>query len=134
GKLKLLATGSRERLKDYPRVATIAETLAGVYADTWMAVAAPPGTPKEIAEKVSQAIRQGFQQRELRAHPCIGSRSARQHAARDARVDPPKSGNLGAGDRGRQDRRGMTAIQQKSSSPGIARLRRAMPAHDRERD
>jgi len=30
-------------------------------------VAAPPGTPKEIAEKVSQAIRQGFQQRELRA-------------------------------------------------------------------
>src|SRR5215831_7102688 len=67
GKLKLLATGSRERLKDYPRVATIAETLPSVYADTWMAVAAPPGTPKEIAQKVSQAIRQGFQQRELRA-------------------------------------------------------------------
>jgi tripartite-type tricarboxylate transporter receptor subunit TctC len=51
GKLKLLATGSRERLKDYPRVATIAETLPGVYADTWMAVAAPPGTPTEIAKK-----------------------------------------------------------------------------------
>jgi tripartite-type tricarboxylate transporter receptor subunit TctC len=67
GKLKLLATGSRERLKDYPRVATIAETLPGVYADTWMAVAAPPGTPKEITKKVSQAIRQGFQQSELRA-------------------------------------------------------------------
>jgi tripartite-type tricarboxylate transporter receptor subunit TctC len=67
GKLKLLATGSRERLKDYPRVATIAETLPGVYADTWMAVAAPPGTPKEIAKKVSEAIRQGFQQHELRA-------------------------------------------------------------------
>ena len=67
GKLKLLATGSRERLKDYPRVATIAETLPGVYADTWMAVAAPPGTPKEIAKKVSDAIRQGFQQSELRA-------------------------------------------------------------------
>ena len=67
GKLKLLATGSRERLKDYPRVATIAETLSGVYADTWMAVAAPPGTPKEIAKKVSDAIRQGFQQSELRA-------------------------------------------------------------------
>src|SRR5499427_23742 len=67
GKLKLLATGSRERLKDYPRVATIAETLPGVYADTWMAVGAPPGTPKEIAKKVSDAIRQGFQQSELRA-------------------------------------------------------------------
>src|SRR5262245_51463708 len=68
GKLKLLATGSRERLKDYPRVATIAATLPGVYADTWMAVAAPPGTPKEIAKKVSEAIRQGFQESELRAH------------------------------------------------------------------
>ena len=67
GKLKLLATGSRERLKDYPRIATIAETLPGVYADTWMAVAAPPGTPAEITKKISGAIRQGFQQSELRA-------------------------------------------------------------------
>jgi tripartite-type tricarboxylate transporter receptor subunit TctC len=67
GKLKLLATGSRERLKDYPQVATIAETLPGVYADTWMAVAAPPGTPREIAKKVSEAIGEGFQQTELRA-------------------------------------------------------------------
>jgi tripartite-type tricarboxylate transporter receptor subunit TctC len=67
GKLKLLATGSRERLKDYPRVAKIAETLPGVYADTWMAVAAPPGTPKEISTKVSRAIAHGFQDGELRS-------------------------------------------------------------------
>ena len=67
GKLKLLATGSRERLKDYPRVATIAETLPGVYADTWMAVAAPANTPKEIARKISDAIGQGFKTPELRA-------------------------------------------------------------------
>ncbi len=67
GKLKLIATGSRERLKDYPNVATIAETLPGVYADTWMAVSAPPGTPEEIANKVSDAIGQGFRQPEMRA-------------------------------------------------------------------
>jgi tripartite-type tricarboxylate transporter receptor subunit TctC len=67
GKLKLIATGSRERLKEYPRVATIAETLPGVFADTWMAVAAPPGTPAEITRKVSQAIGQGFREPELRA-------------------------------------------------------------------
>ncbi len=67
GKLKFLAVGSRERLKDYPRVATIAETLPGVYADTWMAVAAPPNTPKEIARKISDAIGQGFKTPELRA-------------------------------------------------------------------
>jgi tripartite-type tricarboxylate transporter receptor subunit TctC len=67
GKLKLLATGSRERLKDYPRVATVAEILPGVFADTWMAVAAPPGTPGEITKKVSQAIGQGFREPQLRA-------------------------------------------------------------------
>lgn len=67
GKLKLLAVASRERLKSYPKVATIAETLPGVYADTWMAVAAPPKTPKEITEKVSNAIGQGFKAADLRA-------------------------------------------------------------------
>ncbi len=67
GKLKFLATGARQRPKDYPNVATIAETLPGVYADTWMGVAAPAGTPKEITAKVSDAIRQGLQTPEMRA-------------------------------------------------------------------
>jgi tripartite-type tricarboxylate transporter receptor subunit TctC len=67
GKLKILAVGSRERLKDYSGVATIAETWPGVYADTWMGVAAPPGTPKEIAGKVSDAIAKGFQEPEVQA-------------------------------------------------------------------
>jgi tripartite-type tricarboxylate transporter receptor subunit TctC len=66
GKMKLLATGGRERLKDYPKVATIAETLPGLYADTWVAVAAPPGTPKEITAKISDAIAKGFQDPALR--------------------------------------------------------------------
>ena len=67
GKLKILATGGRERLKDYPNVATLAETLPGVYADTWMGVAAPPGTPKESVKKISDAIGQAFQSPDLRA-------------------------------------------------------------------
>ncbi len=67
GKIKLLAVASRERLKDYPNVATIAETLPGVYADTWMGVAAPPGTPKDIVNKVSAAIAEGFRAPDLRA-------------------------------------------------------------------
>jgi tripartite-type tricarboxylate transporter receptor subunit TctC len=67
GKLKLLGVGSRERLKDYPNVATIAETLPGVYADTWMAVAAPPGTPKDVVKKISDAIGQGFQMTDLKS-------------------------------------------------------------------
>ncbi|HUI95126.1 MAG TPA: tripartite tricarboxylate transporter substrate binding protein [Xanthobacteraceae bacterium] len=67
GRLKLIATGSRERLKEYPNVATIAETLPGVFADTWMAVAAPPGTPAEITQRVSEAIGRGFREPEMRA-------------------------------------------------------------------
>jgi tripartite-type tricarboxylate transporter receptor subunit TctC len=65
GKLKLLATAGKERLKDYPNVATVAEALPGVYADTWMAVAAPPGTPKDVAKKISDAIGQGFRQADV---------------------------------------------------------------------
>jgi tripartite-type tricarboxylate transporter receptor subunit TctC len=67
GKLKLIATAGKERLKDYPKVGTIAEALPGVFADTWMAVAAPAGTPKEITGKISDAIAHGFRQPELRA-------------------------------------------------------------------
>ena len=68
GRLKLLAVASRERLKNYPNVGTIAETLPGVYADTWMGVAAPPGTPKEIVNKLSAAIAKGFSKHDVRAH------------------------------------------------------------------
>ena len=66
GKLKLLATAGRERLKNYPKVATVGETLPGVFADTWMAVAAPPGTPKDVAQRLSDAIREGFKADALR--------------------------------------------------------------------
>jgi len=62
GKLKFLAVGSTERLKDYPNVETLAETFPGLVADTWMGIAAPPGTPKEIVAKLSNAIGKGFQE------------------------------------------------------------------------
>jgi len=67
GKIKMLATGGRGRLKDYPAVAPLAETLPGVYADTWMGVAAPPLTPKEVTKTISNAIGRAFAQPELRA-------------------------------------------------------------------
>lgn len=66
GKLKLLATAGLERIKSYPKVATVAETLPGVFGDTWMAVAAPPDTPKEITQRLSGAIGEGFKAADLR--------------------------------------------------------------------
>jgi tripartite-type tricarboxylate transporter receptor subunit TctC len=65
GKLKFIGTASEQRLKDYPNVQTVSETLPGVTSTTWMAVAAPPGTPKDITRKISEAIGAGFKQPDL---------------------------------------------------------------------
>ncbi|MET0530917.1 MAG: tripartite tricarboxylate transporter substrate binding protein [Microvirga sp.] len=62
GKLKFLGTGGRERLPEFPSVATFAEALPGAYSDTWMAIVAPPGTPKEVTQKISDAISKGLKQ------------------------------------------------------------------------
>jgi tripartite-type tricarboxylate transporter receptor subunit TctC len=65
GKLKLIAVADTKRLKDYPNVQTMEETMPGVTSITWMAVSAPPGTPKEITKKISDAISQGFKQPDM---------------------------------------------------------------------
>lgn len=67
GKIKLLATGGTQRLKAFPNVPTLAETLPGFEADTWMGIVAPPGTPKEITAKISEVIGKGFRNPEVNA-------------------------------------------------------------------
>jgi len=67
GKIKLLGVASKDRLKVFPNVPTIAETLPGFEADTWMGVVAPPGTPKEITRKISDAIGRAFRSPEVHA-------------------------------------------------------------------
>ena len=66
GKLKLLAVGGKERLKAFPNVATFAETLPSFYCDTWMAMAAPPGTPKKVTQLLSDAIARVLQSPDLK--------------------------------------------------------------------
>ncbi len=60
GKLKILAVGGRKRLPAFPDVPTFAEVVPGLYSDTWMAIAAPPGTPHEITRRLSAAIAQAI--------------------------------------------------------------------------
>jgi tripartite-type tricarboxylate transporter receptor subunit TctC len=67
GKLKMIAVADTQRLKEYPNVPTLAETLPGVTSITWMAVSAPPGTPKPIVQKISDAIGKGFKEPDMRA-------------------------------------------------------------------
>jgi tripartite-type tricarboxylate transporter receptor subunit TctC len=67
GKMKVLGVASRERHKAFPNVQAIHEVLPGFEADTWMGISAPPGTPKEITRKLSDALRQAFQKPEVKA-------------------------------------------------------------------
>jgi tripartite-type tricarboxylate transporter receptor subunit TctC len=49
GKLKVLATGNKQRLASWPNVPTLIEVgLAGYEAFTWGALMAPAGTPPEV--------------------------------------------------------------------------------------
>jgi len=66
-KIKAIAVASPMRLPALPNTPTVAETLPGFEADTWMGVAAPPGTPKEIVQKLSDAIREAFATPEVKA-------------------------------------------------------------------
>ena len=57
GKLKALGVASEARNPLLPDVPTISETYPGVLTSGgWLAVVAPPGTPPDIAAKLSQAF------------------------------------------------------------------------------
>jgi tripartite-type tricarboxylate transporter receptor subunit TctC len=56
GKLKGLAVTSDKRVAEAPDLPTVAETYPEVRATSWFAVVAPPKTPPEIANKLSQAF------------------------------------------------------------------------------
>jgi tripartite-type tricarboxylate transporter receptor subunit TctC len=57
GKLRLLAIGGRERLKDYPQVPTWLDLGYGVFAEAPGAYAAPAGLPGNIRDKLEQAFK-----------------------------------------------------------------------------
>src|SRR5258707_3169499 len=65
GNLKLLAVASSQRLSSLPEVPTIAETLPGFEAVAWFAIAAPPNTPKAIADKINADVNEALRQPEL---------------------------------------------------------------------
>jgi tripartite-type tricarboxylate transporter receptor subunit TctC len=56
GKLRLLASASPARWPEAPDVPSIKELGIEAGAESWTAVAAPKGTPKEIVKKVEAAV------------------------------------------------------------------------------
>lgn len=58
GKLRLLAVSTPKRLPQYPNVPTVAESgLPDFYFNSWFAMVAPKGTPKEIIDRLHAAMR-----------------------------------------------------------------------------
>ena len=66
GKLKLLAVASAKRLPSLPDTPTIAEFLPGFESVAWFAIAAPPGTPKAIVDKINADANEALKQPEIK--------------------------------------------------------------------
>jgi tripartite-type tricarboxylate transporter receptor subunit TctC len=60
GKIKLLGVATAKRMASLPDVPTIGETLPGFESAAWFAVVAPPGTPKQIVEKINADINEAL--------------------------------------------------------------------------
>jgi tripartite-type tricarboxylate transporter receptor subunit TctC len=61
GLLKVLAIGSKTRLKEFPDTPTLAESgLKDFEAGSWYGLAAPKGTPAEIIAKINQDTTAAF--------------------------------------------------------------------------
>jgi tripartite-type tricarboxylate transporter receptor subunit TctC len=68
GKLKGIAVAGRERAPNAPNIPTMAEAgLPNFYVDSWIAMLAPPATPKEIIDKLNAAAREVLKDPELQA-------------------------------------------------------------------
>jgi tripartite-type tricarboxylate transporter receptor subunit TctC len=66
GQLRLLAVGTERRMATLADVPAIAETLPGFASVTWMGVAAPPRTPRDIVNKISADIAEAIGSPEVR--------------------------------------------------------------------
>jgi len=57
GKVKIVAVGTTERVRELPEVPTVAESgLPGYRAVTWYAMVAPPQTPAALADKINRDV------------------------------------------------------------------------------
>src|SRR6516162_7340641 len=67
GALRALGVAGSERFDMLPDVPTIAETLPGYEARTWIGVCAPAGTPVEIIKRLNREINAGLATANVRA-------------------------------------------------------------------
>jgi tripartite-type tricarboxylate transporter receptor subunit TctC len=56
GKVKMIATGTPERVREFPEIPTIAETLPGYRSVTWYALVGPPQMAPALAERINKDV------------------------------------------------------------------------------
>jgi tripartite-type tricarboxylate transporter receptor subunit TctC len=56
GKVKMIATGTPERVREFPEIPTVAETLPGYRCVTWYALVGPPQMPPSLAERINNDV------------------------------------------------------------------------------
>ena len=56
GKVKIIATGTPERVREFPEIPTIAETLPGYRCVTWYALVGPPQMPAALADRINTDV------------------------------------------------------------------------------
>jgi len=66
GKLKALAVTTLTRSPALPDVPPVADTLKGFAIDTWWGLVAPAGTPREVIQRLNQALVTALQSPEAR--------------------------------------------------------------------
>jgi tripartite-type tricarboxylate transporter receptor subunit TctC len=66
GRLRALATPSRQRLRDLADVPTLEESgFAGLVVEGWMGVFAPPGTPSAAVHRINSAVNRVLQRSDI---------------------------------------------------------------------
>jgi len=66
GQLKLVAVATARRMSSLPDVPTIAETLPGFESAAWFSIAAPPGTPSAVVNKINADVNEALRLPEIK--------------------------------------------------------------------
>ena len=65
GKVKIIGTGTPERVQEFPEIPTIAELLPGYRSVTWYAMVAPPGIPAALADRINRDVNEILSRNEV---------------------------------------------------------------------
>jgi tripartite-type tricarboxylate transporter receptor subunit TctC len=66
GKLKALGVAGRNRAPQLPDVSTVAETLPGYEAQSWIGMLAPTGTPQPIVTRLARDVSKALERPDLK--------------------------------------------------------------------